>query len=285
MSESLFCSVRMRIHREGEHLSGAEDLVPLPEVNLVLTTFWQRLFPFVLMEGTLPLQQIVTIDPVFEKNIVRKSLLAVQTMKSGSSEETEKALPGLLRHILPSGRTELILEIFKNEIMGSAPRNGALLATSEGKILPEGFSGGIRTTHVGCVSSLRRSLENQLDSFFEKPNYRFVDALVLASKVLSSGEVLLEICASDDPRYTTGYVASPLFGYVRIPHMKRQGIRRGGRLYVISPDSTLPALLSFLSSTPVLFDSQSSDSDLMSHPDLTIIPSVGGTFPQGETAG
>ena len=139
----------MRIHREGEHLSGAEDLVPLPEINLVLTSFWQRLFPFVLLEGTLPLQQIVTIDPVLEKDILRKSLLAVQTMKSESSEETEKALPGLLRHILPSGRTELILAIFKNEIMGSAPRNGALLATSEGKILPEGFSGGDQNNPCG----------------------------------------------------------------------------------------------------------------------------------------
>lgn len=275
----------MRIHREGEHLSGAEDLVPLQEINPVLTSFWQRLFPFVGLEGTLPLQQIVTIDPVLEKDILRKSLLAVQTMKSESSEETGKALPGLLRHILPSGRTELILEIFKNEILGSAPRNGALLVTSEGRILPEGFSGGIRTTHVGCVSLLRRSLENQLDSFFGKPNHRFVDALVLASKVLSSGRVLLEICASDDPQYTTGYVASPLFGYVRIPHIKRQGIRRGGRLYVISPDSPLPGLLSFLSSTPVLFGSQSPDSDLMSHPDLTIIPSVRGTFPPGGVSG
>ncbi len=273
----------MRIHREGEHLSGAEDLVPLPEVGLVLTSFSQKLFPLVLMEGTLPLQQIVTIDPVLEKDILRKSLLAVQTMKSESSEETEKALPDLLKHILPSGRTERILEIFKNEIMESTPRNGALLATSEGRILPEGISGGIRTTHVGCVSSLRRSLEHKLDGFFGKPNHRFVDALVLASKVLSSGGVLLEICTSDDPHYTTGYVASLHFGYVRIPHMKRQGIRRGGRLYVISPDSSLPGLLNFLRFTPVLFDRQSSDNDIMSHPDLRIIPSIRGTFPPGGT--
>ncbi|MCL5284458.1 MAG: 6-carboxyhexanoate--CoA ligase [Nitrospirae bacterium] len=275
-------SIRMRIHQEGNHLSGAEDLVPLRDVEQVMASFSKRFLPLLREERDRPLQQIVTIDPVSEKDILRRPLLAVQTLNSDSTEETGTMLSALLDPLLPAGKVEPVLAIFQNEIMGTPPRNGAVISTSTGTILQHGMTGGIRTTHVGCLPALRKALEKELDRFFRKPNYRFVEALVLASKVISSGSVLLEICASDDPDYTTGYVASPLFGYVRLPHMKKQGLRRGGRLYVISPETRIPDLLTFLRSTPVLFDRQSPVNHLRTHPRLTAIPSLNETFsPEG----
>ncbi len=264
----------MRIHQEGKHLSGAEEIVPVQEIDHVLSSFSKRLLAHVLNGHPRPPQQIVTIDPVPKENIQRKSLLPVQFMESPSCEESAKGLQELLECLLPEGKAESILEIFRKEIMETAPRHGALLVTSMGRPLMEGEASGIRTTHLGCDASLRKALEESLDHYLEKPNHRFIDALVLASKVLASESVLLEICVSDDPSYTTGYLASRLFGYVRIPHMKKPGIGRGGRLYVVSPALHLPDLLKELREIPVLFYGQMSERTLKAHPGLKPIPSV-----------
>ncbi len=264
----------MRIHQEGTHLSGAEELVPAQELEHVLASFSKRLLPHAFNNPTHPPQQIVTIDPVSKGDIQRKSLLPVQFLESPSCEESAKGLQELLESLLPEGQAESILEIFRKEIMETPPRHGALLVTSRGRPFLEAGTTGIRTTHLGCDPSLRKALEENLDHFLAKPNHRFIDALVLASKVLASESVLLEICVSDDPSYTTGYMASRLFGYVRIPHMKKPGIPKGGRLYVVSPTVHLPTLLRELRETPVLFDGQSSERIIKAHSRLKPIPSA-----------
>jgi 6-carboxyhexanoate--CoA ligase len=264
----------MRIHQEGTHLSGAEELVPAQELEHVLASFSKRLLPHAFNNPTHPPQQIVTIDPVSKGDIQRKSLLPVQFLESPSCEESAKGLQELLECLLPEGQAESILEIFRKEIMETPPRHGALLVTSRGRPFLEAGTTGIRTTHLGCDPSLRKALEENLDHFLAKPNHRFIDALVLASKVLASESVLLEICVSDDPSYTTGYMASRLFGYVRIPHMKKPGIPKGGRLYVVSPTVHLPTLLRELRETPVLFDGQSSERIIKAHSRLKPIPSA-----------
>ncbi len=264
----------MRIHQEGTHLSGAEELVPAQELEHVLASFSKRLLPHAFNNPTHPPQQIVTIDPVSKGDIQRKSLLPVQFLESSSCEESAKGLQELLECLLPEGQAESILEIFRKEIMETPPRHGALLVTSRGRPFLEAGTTGIRTTHLGCDPSLRKALEENLDHFLAKPNHRFIDALVLASKVLASESVLLEICVSDDPSYTTGYMASRLFGYVRIPHMKKPGIPKGGRLYVVSPTVHLPTLLRELRETPVLFDGQSSERIIKAHSRLKPIPSA-----------
>ena len=264
----------MRIHQEGTHLSGAEELVPAQELEHVLASFSKRLLPHAFNNPTHPPQQIVTIDPVSKGDIQRKSLLPVQFLESPSCEESAKGLQELLESLLPEGQAESILEIFRKEIMENPPRHGALLVTSRGRPFLEAGTTGIRTTHLGCDPSLRKALEENLDHFLAKPNHRFIDALVLASKVLASESVLLEICVSDDPSYTTGYMASRLFGYVRIPHMKKPGIPKGGRLYVVSPTVHLPTLLRELRETPVLFDGQSSERIIKAHSRLKPIPSA-----------
>lgn len=264
----------MRIHQEGAHLSGAEELVPAQELDHVLSSFSKRLLPHAFNTLTHPPQQIVTIDPVPKEAIQRKSLLPVQFLESPSCEESAKGLHELLECLLPEGQAESVLDIFRKEIMETPPRHGALLVTSRGRPFLEAGTTGIRTTHLGCDPSLRKALEENLDHFLAKPNHRFIDALVLASKVLASESVLLEICVSDDPSYTTGYMASRLFGYVRIPHMKKPGIPKGGRLYVVSPTVHLPTLLRELRETPVLFDGQSSERIIKAHSRLKPIPSA-----------
>ena len=155
-----------------------------------------------------------------------------------------------------------VLTIFEEEILGHPPRNGALLVNEEGRILNESATGGVRTTHFGCLPTLRKTLEEAAARSLVQPSYRFVDALILSSKVLMAEEILLELCASDDPNYQTGYIASRTTGYIRIPFIKPEGLPRGGRLYILKSEHVLKDLLAFLRETPVLFSSQQPHSPL-----------------------
>ena len=57
------------------------------------------------------------------------------------------------------------------------------------------------------------------------------EALVLATKVQSCPGIVGELCWSDDPDYTVGYVACNGI-YHRIPNMKEMGNPIGGRVFL-----------------------------------------------------
>ena len=77
------------------------------------------------------------------------------------------------------------------------------------------------------------------------------EALVLAAKVAAAPEVVAELCWSDDPEYTAGYVASKA-GYFRFPRLKEYGDPVGGRIFFVRPDCDLPLLIDYLERQPVL---------------------------------
>jgi 6-carboxyhexanoate--CoA ligase len=53
------------------------------------------------------------------------------------------------------------------------------------------------------------------------------EALALATKVAHAPGVMAELCWSDEPDYTAGYVASLQTGYVRFPRLKDNGDQKG----------------------------------------------------------
>ena len=77
------------------------------------------------------------------------------------------------------------------------------------------------------------------------------EALVLASKVLSAPGVVGELCISDDPDYTTGYVS---YGstYHRLHHMKPVGYPLGGRLFFVDATADIAAIKNYLETTVTL---------------------------------
>ena len=75
------------------------------------------------------------------------------------------------------------------------------------------------------------------------------EALILASKVLASPFVLGELCWSDDPDYTTGYVSYSTT-YHRLSPMKVYGSPIGGRAFFITEEAPLDTLLQYFTSTP-----------------------------------
>jgi 6-carboxyhexanoate--CoA ligase len=64
--------------------------------------------------------------------------------------------------------------------------------------------------------------------------------------------VIAELCWSDDPEYTAGYVASPKGGYLRIPQLKARGDIYGGRAFFLAAGSDPLAAVNFLEQTPFL---------------------------------
>ncbi|MFN3471616.1 MAG: 6-carboxyhexanoate--CoA ligase, partial [Aquificaceae bacterium] len=82
---------------------------------------------------------------------------------------------------------------------------------------------------------------------------RLLDALALATKNIHCG-VIAELCWSDDPDYTTGYVAGKNIGYVRIKPMKEKGVPIGGRVYFVKRDS-LERIINCLERKALLIES------------------------------
>jgi len=78
------------------------------------------------------------------------------------------------------------------------------------------------------------------------------DALILASKVLSYDHVVAELCVSDNPNYTTGYVASKDLGYVRIPNIKSNGSKSGGRAFFVNEGTDINGIIEYLERRPVI---------------------------------
>ena len=88
------------------------------------------------------------------------------------------------------------------------------------------------------------------------------EALVLASKVVSDGPTVAELCWSDDPGHTKGYVASRRNGYRRISVMKDLGDQLGGRIFFVRHGTDIAEYADYMENTPVLIEIQEgSDAD------------------------
>jgi 6-carboxyhexanoate--CoA ligase len=103
---------------------------------------------------------------------------------------------------------------------------------------------------VAAARELRGRLAEQ---GLDNPHVR--EALALATKVMAAPQVLAELCWSDDPDYTAGYVASREQGYVRFPHLKPLGDERGGRAFFVRAEGLdRDALVDFLEHAALLID-------------------------------
>jgi 6-carboxyhexanoate--CoA ligase len=77
----------------------------------------------------------------------------------------------------------------------------------------------------------------------------------LSAKVTSAPGIVAELCWSDDPAYTAGYVSAPGLGYRRISAMKAQGDPLGGRVFFVNPSKVQAEdFVSYLEKQPVLFE-------------------------------
>ena len=135
-------------------------------------------------------------------------------------------------------------------------RGAALVYAHSGRRVEPDKKRGIRASRLGMSVETESLLSQELEKF--KINTLTVkEALVLASKVAACPNIIAELCVSDDPDYTTGYIASRDLGYIRIPHIKKTGSAAGGRVFFLRETADILSVVRYLEKMPVLVTSLS----------------------------
>ncbi len=253
-SREMRCRTSARRHRSGNaviadlHISGAEGLFNDSEAMKVVREYVERALTHPRGE---PDRITITIERV--KGRARMiSSLPVITLKSRSRSESESHIARLLDG---AGVSRLAIEeavkVIKRD---EAMRGAAIILAGSGKRVEPDKVRGVRASRLGISAPAAGKFSRQLAG--EGINTATVrEAVILASKVASCRQVVAELCVSDDPDYTTGYVASRKYGYVRIPEMKKKGSGKGGRVFFVAEDADIPRVEEFIERKAVVINS------------------------------
>ncbi len=237
-------SIRMRASLSEIHISGAEGLYERSDIQKVIKRYTLRALEH--PKGK-PDKIVITIEDIKQKPRVI-STLPVSTVNSATPDEGKDIATKLLQSLGISKRAiDKASKLIKRDNM----RGAAVITAKTGERLEPDRERGVRVSRVGIEKSALKTLSSRLSR--HKINTDTVkEALILASKVASCEDVIAELCASDDPYYTTGYVASKKFGYLRIPNIKYKGSKSGGRAFFVNKEIDIEGLIDYLEKTPVI---------------------------------
>lgn len=231
-------------HQGDIHISGAEGLYPLSAIPAVIRKYWDRALKHPRGE---PDKVVITAEAIKRKPR-RIPALPVSTVISRTPEEGKAFAMDIL---LSLGITAKAAREGYATIRKGGMRGAAIISGEKGIRLEPDRRRGVRVSRLGIAPEASKLLASRLSR--HRINTSPVkEALVLASKVIAHGEVIADLCISDDPDYTTGYVATKKFGYVRIPHLKERGCSAGGRVYFVREGCDVNALMVYLETTPVV---------------------------------
>ncbi len=241
-----FYNVRMRASKEGKHVSGAERIVGEGEIKNAVFQLIERALThsrgkpdFVNVKVELIKDSIKEIPllPVFEVS-------GYYDVCSVLSEISKCAgLP-----------EKLVLKVYDTILQGAAPdgsvmRGAMIISVPDGSRLePDRFK-GVRATCLDISPEAEQELKKAAG---EKYTDNLKEALTLTSKILSFGDVLAELCVSDDPDYTTGYFSVKGVGYFRLFNVKPKGHLKGGRAIFVKENCDVEKLITYLKETPVI---------------------------------
>lgn len=229
-------SVKMRSSAHGAHISGAERIVEEREVPDVCAAMSKR----ALAHGKGQPDAITVTVTAIDGEVAHIPSLPITEAHCAAPAEAREtvvtALAQLTRHA--ANAWELLTTV-------RDMRGAILYHTSTGERLEPDLARGVRVTSMDAATATGERPE------VRSGKTRVTDALVLASKVAHHPAVLAEVCISDDPDYTTGYVATKQLGYLRVPNMKPAGSTVGGRLFLVDTDDPTD-LIEYLEHTPVL---------------------------------
>ena len=234
-------SVRMRAaqggphEKGGHHISGAERIVKLEEVGAIAQSLADRALYH--SKGTADFINI-TVDVIPSNEITYIDCLQVEEHRANTIAEAHQLAIELLQgtHI-----TEVAIQnamTFLKEL-DSSMRGAMLVDATTGKRIDIG-NRGVRVSHMDSFDS---------ESLGDNEHMR--EALVLASKVQSAEGIVGELCWSDDPDYTVGYVACNGI-YHRIPKMKELGSHIGGRVFFVRSEIDRESVIEYLEKATVL---------------------------------
>lgn len=252
MDNTLY-SIRMRSSRNERHISGAEKLTSASRLDEVAAAMVRR----ALQHDKGQAEQIyLTLEKVDPAQIMRLALPNIRTVCVESVDEGRAAALSMLVKAgvtLKAARSAMDVMAEGAAPNGESMRGAMLVDAVTGLRLERDFYRGVRVSRMDLDDVAACSLHRMLQPA-GLYNQHVSEALVLAAKVLHAPGIVAELCWSDDPGYTAGYVASPSSGYVRFPLLKPLGEFRGGRAFFVTPEVDLEHLSYYLEKQVVLFD-------------------------------
>ncbi|MBE3585157.1 6-carboxyhexanoate--CoA ligase [Desulfofundulus thermocisternus] len=251
-------SVRMRAaegaahEKGGRHISGAEKIVPFDQLAQTMQEMLHRAMNHPLGEPDFINIKVERLEPGQIRYI---AALPLQTVKIKNHEQALLCARQLLTAcgIQPTAIERALELLARGPAPGGQNMRGAVImdAASGRRLEPDPWR-GVRVSRMDYTPRAAAELSRLLEPL-GLDHFRVREALALATKVIYAG-TLAEICCSDDPHYTTGYVSSQRFGYVRIPHLKHASFKGGRVFFVRAREINLERYISRLQEEPVLID-------------------------------
>lgn len=227
------------------HISGAEGLYKKTEIEKIVKGYTLRAMSH---SKGVPDKVVITVEKVKQKPLLIP-LLPVFTLKPSSPKEARKIVHKLLSEAGVS--IEAIQNGIKVVTGKTVLRGASLMSAGSGIRVEPDKERGVRVSRIGISKNTERNLSRRLKK--ENINTTTVkEAVILASKVASCQNIIAELCISDDPDYTTGYVAARKMGYVRIPNIKDKGSLKGGRVFFIEENSCIEHIIEYLKEIPAI---------------------------------
>lgn len=263
---SLMWNIRMRASRKSKkqipetsardsglleiHISGAEGMYEEKEISKVIKKYTLRALSH--QKGR-PDSIVISLEEIKQRPQSIQSL-PVSTLACRSTFQAR----GMVRKLLiSSGVSDAAMSTAFAVIDSSNTMRGAAMVLSKsGRRKERDKERGIRASRLGMSIHADKILSRNLQEH-GIDNTTVKEAIILASKVAACKDVTAEFCISDDPGYTTGYIASKKYGYVRIPNIKKKGKKTGGRVFFLKEDADIDSVTGFLEKTPVIINSVS----------------------------
>lgn len=226
------------------HISGAERIVSASDIMRTVAELEHRAWTH---SNGRPDDVVVSVHRVDEDEITHIPALTRETRHTQTVDDAHRAVTEILRDAgIPTA--EHALDTL-TRIRGM--RGAMLLDADTGERRDTKDIRGVRVTALdNDMPTGADAAEEMSSSATAKPYY--CEALTLASKVQYHPAVCAELCISDDPEYTTGYVSTPGH-YVRIENIKSAGSPQGGRVFLVrGTDEEIADCIDFLENTAVI---------------------------------
>jgi len=227
-------SIRMRASFKERHISGAERIVSRDELDAVSADLHGR----ALNRKPEPDRIVLTIESLSDLAIDELPCLSVTSFPAENIDTSRaRAAKTLMQTGVAQRSIESAFTLLDRGAAssGSVMRGAVLMKALSGKRLEPDQERGVRVSRFDWLLETRGAVQGRLDSA-GLGHFRTQEALALATKVAHAPGVIAELCWSDDPEYTAGYVASRNLGYCRFPMLKGAGTPLGGRIFFVRED-------------------------------------------------
>ena len=224
----------MRASIGDRHVSGSERIVIRQKIERTVEELLER----AMRKGCTRDQIAVTVEPLGGALIHRLTALDVITLSAPNMQAGRDAASRMLQRTGVSAQAvhAAISHLSAGAALSGGNMRGAMIIDAQrGERLEPDKERGVRASRFDWSEETGEKIFDQLTAL-GLTHFRTREALALATKVASAPGIVAELCWSDDPDYTAGYVASPGLGYVRFPILKNIGDAKGGRAFFVDND-------------------------------------------------